>query len=81
MHFDAHTRAFRAFGGIRKRGIYDNMITTVDRVVGGKRCIVNTRLVAMAAHYLLGPDFCNVTGGGRRASWRFTIFYVHGLHL
>jgi transposase len=30
MLFDAHTRAFTAFGGIPKRGIYDNMKTAVD---------------------------------------------------
>ena len=29
MLFDAHTRAFTAFGGVPKRGIYDNMKTAV----------------------------------------------------
>ncbi|MDH4261182.1 MAG: IS21 family transposase [Gammaproteobacteria bacterium] len=63
MLFDAHTRAFRAFGGIPKRGIYDNMRTAVDKVGVGKRRIVNTRFAAMAAHYLFEPDFCNVASG------------------
>ena len=63
MLFDAHTRAFRAFGGIARRGIYDNMKTAVDRVGVGKRRIVNTRFAAMAAHYLFDPDFCNVAAG------------------
>ena len=48
MLFDAHTRAFRVFGGIPKRGIYDNMKTAVDKVGVGKRRIVNTRFAAMA---------------------------------
>lgn len=37
MLFDAHWRAFRVFGGIPSRGIYDNMKTAVDRVGRGKR--------------------------------------------
>jgi len=35
MLFDAHTRAFAAFGGVPKRGIYDNMKTAVDKVSKG----------------------------------------------
>jgi transposase len=32
MLFDAHTKAFEVFGGVPKRGIYDNMRTAVDKV-------------------------------------------------
>ncbi len=32
MRFDAHARALAAFGGIPRRGIYDNMKTAVDKV-------------------------------------------------
>jgi len=63
MLFDAHARGFRVFGGVPKRGIYDNMRTAVDRVGVGKRRIVNTRFAAMSAHYLFEPDFCNVAAG------------------
>lgn len=63
MLFDAHTRAFRAFGGIPRRGIYDNMKTAVDRVQKGKGRIVNTRFSALLAHYLFDADFCNVASG------------------
>jgi transposase len=31
MLFDAHSHAFAAFGGVLRRGIYDNMRTTVER--------------------------------------------------
>ena len=34
MLFDAHNHAFRVFGGIPRRGIYDNMKTAVTFVVG-----------------------------------------------
>ena len=63
MLFDAHARAFRVFGGVPKRGIYDNMKTAVDRVGVGKRRIVNTRFAAMTAHYLFEPHFCNIAAG------------------
>ena len=63
MLFDAHTRAFRVFEGIPRRGIYDNMKTAVDKVGVGKRRIVNTRFAALAAHYLFDAAFCNVASG------------------
>jgi transposase len=63
MLFEAHARAFAVFGGVTKRGIYDNMKTAVDKVGVGKRRIVNTRFAAMASHYLFDPDFCNVASG------------------
>jgi transposase len=37
MLFDAHARAFAAFGGVPQRGIYDNMKTAVDKVGAGKK--------------------------------------------
>jgi len=37
MLFDAHWHAFRVFGGVPGRGIYDNMKTAVDRVGRGKQ--------------------------------------------
>lgn len=63
MLFDAHTRAFRAFGGVPRRGIYDNMKTAVDKVRKGKERIINTRFSVMTAHYLFDPEFCNVASG------------------
>ena len=36
MLFDAHGQAFRVFGGVPRRGIYDNMRTAVDRIGIGK---------------------------------------------
>ena len=63
MLFDAHARAFAAFGGVPRRGIYDNMKTAVDKVKKGKGRVVNARFAAMCAHYLFDPDFCNVASG------------------
>ena len=63
MLFDAHTNAFRAFGGVPRRGIYDNMKTAVDRVGKGKARLVNARFASLCAHYLFDAEFCNVASG------------------
>lgn len=63
MLFDAHARAFAAFGGIPRRGIYDNMRTAVDKVGCGKERTVNVRFHAMCGHYLFEPEFCNRAAG------------------
>ena len=47
MLFDAHARAFAVFGGVPRRGIYDNMRTAVDKVGKGKSRNVNARFHAM----------------------------------
>jgi len=63
MLFDAHARAFVAFGGVPRRGIYDNMKTAVDRVGRGKERTINVRFYAMCSHYLFEPEFCNRAAG------------------
>lgn len=63
MLFDAHTRSFAAFGGVARRGIYDNMKTAVDKVHNSKGRTVNSRFAVMCAHYLFDADFCNVASG------------------
>ena len=63
MLFDAHAQAFSAFGGIPRRGIYDNMKTAVDRVGRGKERTINARFQAMCGHYLFEPEFCNRAAG------------------
>jgi transposase len=63
MLFDAHNHAFRVFGGVPMRGIYDNMKTAIDKVGRGKERDVNIRFLAMASHYLFEPEFCNPASG------------------
>jgi transposase len=67
MLFDAHWHAFRVFGGVPGRGIYDNMKTAVDRVGKGKQRDINARFKAMASHYVFEPEFCNPAAGWERA--------------
>jgi hypothetical protein len=63
MLFDAHSRAFAAFGGVPKRIIYDNMKTAIDKVLPNKQRNINVRFAVMCNHYLFEPDFCNVASG------------------
>jgi transposase len=63
MLFDAHNHAFAAFGGVPRRGIYDNMRTAVDKVRRGKARDINERFAAMASHHLFEPEFCNPASG------------------
>jgi transposase len=63
MLFDAHAQAFEVFGGVPRRGIYDNMRTAVDKVGTGKQRSINARFEAMAGHYLFEPEFCNRAAG------------------
>ena len=63
MLFDAHTQAFAVFGGVPRRGIYDNMRTAVDKVGRGKERSVNARFESMTGHYLFEAEFCNRAAG------------------
>ena len=63
MLFDAHWHAFRVFGGVPGRGIYDNMKTAVDRVGRGKERQINLRFLAMTNHYVFETEFCNPAAG------------------
>ena len=47
MVFEAHERAFRFFGGVCRRGIYDNMKTAVSTVFVGKKRDYNRRFQEM----------------------------------
>jgi DNA-directed RNA polymerase subunit K/omega len=63
MVFDAHDHAFRLFGGMCRRGIYDNMSTAVDAVFVGKERRFNRRFLAMCSHYLVEPTACTPAAG------------------
>lgn len=63
MLFDAHWHAFRLFGGIPQRGIYDNMKTAVDSVGQGKARRINQRFTAMVSYYLFEAQFCSPASG------------------
>src|SRR6266436_3928197 len=63
MVFDAHDHAFGLFGGMCRRGIYDNMTTAVDAVFLGKERRFNRRFLRMCSHYLVDPVACTPAAG------------------
>ncbi len=63
MLFDAHNHAFAVWGGVPRRGIYDNMKTAVDRIGKGKARDVNLRFQVMVNHYVFDAEFCNAAAG------------------
>lgn len=63
MIFDAHVRAFAYFGGVTKRGIYDNLKTAVDKILFGKDRKFNRRFAQLCSHYLIEPTACTPAAG------------------
>ena len=63
MVFDAHNEAFRFFGGVCRRGIYDNMRTAVDAVFIGRERVFNRRFLQLCSHHLVEPTACTPRSG------------------
>ena len=63
MVFDAHDKAFVFYGGICRRGIYDNMKTAVETIFIGKARQYNRRFLQMCSHYLVEPVACTPASG------------------
>ena len=63
MVFDAHEHAFRLFGGMCRRGIYDNMKTAVETIHVGRERAYNRRFLQMCSHYLVEPAACTPASG------------------
>ncbi len=63
MVFDAHMRAFDFFGGVCRRGIYDNLKTAVNKILAGKERNFNNRFGQMCSHYLFEPVACTPAAG------------------
>ena len=61
--FDAHDKAFVFYGGICRRGIYDNMKTAVEAIFLGKARQYNRRFLQMCSHYLIEPVACSPASG------------------
>jgi transposase len=63
MVFDAHIRAFEFFGGVCRRGIYDNLKVVVTKILMGKDRLWNRRFQNLASHYLFEPLACTPAAG------------------
>ena len=61
--FDAHDKAFGFYGGVCRRGIYDNMKTAVEAIFIGKARKYNGRFLQMCSHHLIEPVACTPAAG------------------
>ncbi len=61
--FDAHDKAFGFYGGVCRRGIYDNMKTAVEAIFVGKARQYNRRFLQMCSHHLIEPVACTPASG------------------
>ena len=61
--FDAHDKAFQFYGGVCRRGIYDNMKTAVEAIFVGKARRYNGRFLQMCSHHLIEPVACTPASG------------------
>jgi len=61
--FDAHDKAFVFYGGVCRRGIYDNMKTAVEAIFVGKARQYNRRFLQMCSHHLIEPVACTPAAG------------------
>jgi transposase len=76
MVFDAHWRAFQLWGGVPRRGIYDNLKTAVDLIFAGKQRQYNRRFVQMASHYLIEPVACTPASGWEKGQVENQVAHV-----
>jgi len=63
MVLDAHSRAFEFYGGVCRRGIYDNLKTVVTKVLMGKDRVFNRRFQNLASYYLFDLVACTPAAG------------------
>jgi transposase len=63
MVFDAHDKAFAFYGGVCRRGIYDNMKTAVEAIFAGKAREYNRRFLQQCSHHLVEPVACTPAAG------------------
>ena len=61
--FDAHDKAFLFYGGVCRRGIYDNMKPAVEPLFVGKARQYNRRFLQMCSHHLIEPVACTPASG------------------
>jgi len=63
MLLAAHVGAHDFFGGLCKRGIYDNLTSVVTKVGKGKERDFNKRFLECSSHYLFDIDACTPAAG------------------
>ena len=74
--FDVHRRAFEYFGGVCRRGIYDNLTTAVKQLLRGNHRNLQERFVEFSSLYLFDPNFCNPARGNEKGRIENLIAFI-----
>jgi transposase len=78
MVFDAHIQAFDYFGGVCRRGIYDNLKTVVNKILAGKERNFNSRFAPITC---LSPWLVARLPVGKKARLRIRLASCAGAFL
>lgn len=78
LMLDAHRRAFEHFGGLCRRGIYDNLKAAVKHMLKGNHRNLQERFEQFCSHYLYEPQFCSRAKGNEKGRVENKIGYVRG---
>mgnify|MGYP000588513563 CR=1 FL=1 len=76
LMLDAHRRAFEHFGGVPRRGIYDNLKTAVKHMLKGNHRNLQERFAQFCSHYLYEPQFCSPAKGNEKGRVENKVGYV-----
>ena len=74
---DSHQKAFKFFGGICKRGIYDNMKTAVKQILKGRHRNVQERFAKFCSYHVYNADFCSPASGNEKGRVECKVGYVN----
>jgi transposase len=74
--FDAHVQAFAFFGGIFPVLIYDNLTTVVQKILRGKKRILQESYDKFRAFYNFTPRFCNPGQGHEKGGVEGLVGYA-----
>jgi transposase len=79
MVFDAHDHAFAFYGGVCRRGIYDNMKTAVETIFVGRARAYNRRFLQLCSHHLVEPVACTPAAGWEKGQVEHQVGTVRDL--
>jgi len=76
LMLDVQQRAFKFFGGLCRRGIYDNLRTAVKQLLKGHHPKLQERFIQFSSYYLYEPQFCNPARGNEKGRVEHKVGYV-----
>ena len=74
--FDGHIHAFTFFGGVFPVLIYDNLTTAVQRVMRGKKRVLQASYDKFRGYYNFTPRFCNPGQGHEKGGVEGLVGYA-----